>query len=108
VENQNIGLLAALGAVLVLAISLGFNSRLQYTFPLLTVYQHVYFFGIVVFITADKCIQDESKSRYLLLAIASLAFMFANADFGTIFLASITAITVLAYLFDRKPVYLSG
>ena len=106
VENQNISLLAALGAILILAISLGFNSRLQYTFPLLTVYQHVYFFGIVVFITVDRCIRDESKIRYLMVALASLGFMFANADFGTIFLASITAINVLAYVIDRRPAYL--
>ncbi len=99
-------MLAALGAILVLAISLGFNSRLQYTFPLLTVYQHVYFFGIVVFITVDRCIRDESKLRYLMVALASLGFMFANADFGTIFLTSIAAITVLTYLIDRRPVYL--
>lgn len=104
--HRGIRIVGIAGMILIACISFGFNSRVQYTWPLLATVQYLYFFGIVVFLSVDKCIHGESINRHLLIASTSIAFMFANADYGTIFLASIIVTTMLAYLLDRRAVYL--
>lgn len=104
--NRDTRIVGIAGMILIACISFGFNSRAQYTWPLLATVQYLYFFGIVVFLSVDKCVQVESWTRHLIIAAASMAFMFANSDYGTIFLASIIATTTLAYLLDRRAVYL--
>lgn len=104
--NRDIGAIGGLGAILIVFIYFGFNTLVQYTWPLVTAQQYLYFFGIVAFIAADKCARSESGNRYLLIAFASLVLMFANFDYGTIFLASIFVAIMLSYLIERRPVYL--
>jgi hypothetical protein len=105
-RHNQIGFMDALGALLIISIALGFNSLLQYTWPLLATVQYLYFFAIVVFLLVDRCIAAESRSGQLAIAAASLIFMFANADYGTIFLAAIIAVLMLVYSIERKAVYL--
>lgn len=93
-------------AFVFVAIALGFNSPVQYTWPLLATVQYLYFFGIVLFLLVDRCIRARSGARLLGVAVAALVFLFANADYAIIFLASIIALLVLIYCLERRTEYL--
>lgn len=105
-ENRKIGIVSGLFLLLIISIELGFNTLDQYTWPLLTTVQYLYFFGIVVFLTVDRCIQRESRRAYLAVAVAALVLMLANTSYGTIFLMSTIAVLMLVYALDRRAAYL--
>ena len=66
----------------------------------------IFFFGIVMFMLANRCTQTETRRNHLLAGVSALAFMLANAYYGLIFIISLTAAMLLAYIFDRRTVYL--
>lgn len=105
-EPRNTHIVDYLCALLITVIALGFNSLDQYTWPLLTTVQYLYFFGLVVFLATDRCIQEASRLNYLALAAACLLSMFANADYGTIFLISVLAILFIISMLERRATYL--
>jgi hypothetical protein len=105
--TRKLEFLAALGAILIASIALGFNSLEQYTWPLLTLQQYLHFFGIAVFLLVHRSLlADKPEQWYFAVAVAALLLIFANGSFGTIFLASIFAVLVLVFTLERRSVYL--
>lgn len=107
VPTRKLEFLAALGAMLIASIALGFNSLDQYAWPLLTLQQYLHFFGIAVFLLVHRSVLADKPERwYFAVFVASLLLIFANASFGTIFLVSIFTVLVLVYVIERRPFYL--
>jgi hypothetical protein len=101
-----VGVLGALCVLLIIAIQLGFNSTIQYTWPLVGTVQYLYCFFIITLLLADRCTRRESTGNYLATAAFSLILVFANTSYGSIFLVSIFGTLMLIYLVERRAAYL--
>ena len=103
VQTNNI--VVYLSAILIIAIQLGFNTLDQYTWPLVTTVQYLYFFGIVLYLAVDQCIRVPSRGSYFVVGVLSLVLTLANASYGTIFILSMITVLGLVYLLERRAVY---
>ncbi|NQX87273.1 MAG: hypothetical protein HRT77_01275 [Halioglobus sp.] len=97
----------AIAGLLTIAVYLGFNVVEQYSWPLLTTVQYLYFFAIILYLSIDRCVATGSVMSWIIVASVALFFMFANADFGSVFLASAAAALVLVFSLERRSIYLN-
>ncbi len=101
-SNNGIDYVDTLFVVATIVLLLGFNTPIQYSWPLLTTVQYLYCFGICLILSIDSYVRSYSGRALAAICIFSAILMFANVDYGTLFLIVSLLLLGVSALISRK------